>query len=220
MKTREKLTLDDRISAASYEELTRWFDDNEVPEWARISALFDTKVAGALSRSGSNGVQFLKAQLESSDSRKKHLALSALAHKDIADEAVVNHLVRAFEDGHTEWKQFALHCLSRVECYPLKRAEVEPLLNSPDESLGAEAMIYLSHAYPEEATQILRAGLQSSNPVMRACACTEASFRNIRELRPEVEKLSGDSDEFVARSYRNGIEAFEYAQMFGRGLME
>jgi hypothetical protein len=70
-------------------------------------------------------------------------------------------------------------------------------------------MIYLCNAYPDEAVDFLRSGLQSKNPALRGNACTEAAFRNLHELKVEIEQLKNDSDEFVARSAQIAIDLFE-----------
>jgi hypothetical protein len=94
------------------------------------------------------------------------------------------------------------------QALPLKRSEVERLLASGDE-LQAAAMLYLSHAYPVEAAGILGDGLRSRDKWVRGKACSEAGFRNIRELRGEVASLLDDEDAYVARSAHIGIEMFD-----------
>ena len=59
------------------------------------------------------------------------------------------------------FKGFALDCFVSVDQYPLERNEVEGLLIYAMKDTAASAMVYLSHAYPEEAITILRSGLQS-----------------------------------------------------------
>jgi hypothetical protein len=95
----------------------------------------------------------------------------------------------------------------------LKRSEVERLLASGDE-LQAAAMLYLSRAYPADAAGILGDGLRSRDKWVRGKACSEAGFRNIRELRDAVARLLDDEDDYVARSAQIGIEMFDLNALY------
>ena len=142
-----------------------------------------------------------------------------MAHAESADGEVLDSLVEAFRftrhpdprviDG---FKTLALEGLMSVERYALGRAEVERSLMSDDGWLAAAAMAYLSRAHVEERVDILRAGMRGRNPKLRGRACTEAGFRNIRELEGEVKALLSDADEYVARSAQIGCEVFELAR--------
>jgi hypothetical protein len=107
------------------------------------------------------------------------------------------------------FKGVAMDCLVEIGEYPLDRGEIEPLLEDNEKYLSATAMVYLSHAFPEETIPILRAGLKSDNPIKRSYACTQAGFGNIKELKDEVRELRKDADRFVANSAQIGCEMFD-----------
>ena len=83
------------------------------------------------------------------------------------------------------------------------------LLDHPNEWLGAEAMVYLSHACSKDVVGILLDGLQSANPAKRGSACEQAGERNIRELKHEVGKLLNDPDDYVRRAAQISLEFFD-----------
>ena len=70
-------------------------------------------------------------------------------------------------------------------------------------------MLYLSRAYPADAAGILSDGSRSRDKWVRGKACSEAGFRNIREIRDAVARLLNDEDDYVARSAQIGIEMFD-----------
>lgn len=208
-----EMNINERFRRASLTQLIRWWNGEETPGWAHETCLFLPKIANALSKIVPEGVEFLKRQARSDDLQRHALALSCLSKKRIADEEIVCLLIDAFRRHRSSepkadagLKTLALNGLVAIERYPLGRAEVEPLLEHEDKWLGAAAMVYLSHAVPEEAVKILRAGLRSRNPIRRGQACTEAGFRKIRILRKEVATLLKDGNEYVARSAQIGCE--------------
>ena len=204
------------IQKASLPKLISWWAGENLPDWATATALLHEKVASALRRVGPNGIRFLKTQIESGDLRKRAVALRALSNKETCDDEVVSFLIDAFRvssglerqaaDG---FKELAMNSLINIEQYPLDRSEVEPLLEHRDKYLAATAMVYLSHAVPDETIGILRSGLRHANPIRRGYACTQAGFRNIHQLKHEVSDLLKDSDQFVSRSARIACEMFD-----------
>jgi hypothetical protein len=210
------MSLKEELDNASVGQLIRWWNGDEIPESAKTTFLFLEKTGGALSRAGLEGVEFLRTQVESDDVYKRALALKHLANPLIADERTTGHLVNAFRcDGFHEpetvvgFKILALDGLVRIEQYPFERDEIALLLEHEDTELAATAMIYLSHAYTEETIEILRAGLKSKNPRMRASACAEVGFRNIYQLKKEVAALLSDADVYVARAAQTGCFVLE-----------
>jgi hypothetical protein len=203
------LTVNEIIHSATVEQLIHWWHLDEPPKWAASTQLFLDKLASAMRRVGPEGVQFLKTQSGAQDdTRKKFLAINSLVARKIADEDVIGYILSAFRKDHPGWKASALDWFTSIKHFPLKRAEVEPLLTA-DGELRAAAMLYLSQAYPAEAAEILGDGLRSRDKWARGKACSEAGFRNIRELKDEVAGLLEDEDEYVARSAQIGIEMFE-----------
>jgi hypothetical protein len=209
------MNINHQIRKASIPQLIRWWTGEEIPRWASTASLLHQKVAAELSRRGSKGVQFLKAQARSGDIRKRSTVLCALARKGSYDSEVENLFTEAFyNEARLEpevalaFKELALNCFIRVGQFPLGRSEVELLLEHENRHVSASAMVYLSHKFQEEAIKILKEGLKSSNPIKRGHACTEAGFRNMSELRSEVESLLRDEDDFVARSAQIACDVF------------
>ena len=208
--------LNEEFKSASVSQLIRWWNGDDVPEWSKGMALFLQKTAHALSLAGSEGVEFLRTQVESKDVSKRAIVLGKLADPRIADEKAAQYLVNAFSEKQSDepeidsgFKTIALNRLVGISYFPLKRGEVESLLEHEDKWLAAAAMVYLSHAFECEAVEILRAGLESRNPAMRAHACTEAGFRNIRQLKEKVALLLKDDDTYVANAAQIGCEMFD-----------
>jgi hypothetical protein len=206
------------VRAASVEQLIRWWNGEELPDWANHTYSLRQKVGSALGEAGPTGIRFLKSQLNTDDLHLRSIALSSLARKEVADGEVIDCLVEAFRCTYSDprvidvFKTIALEGLMSVERYPLDRAEVERLLVSEEEWLAASALAYLSRAYEEERDKILRAGMLSGNPKLRGRACTEVGFRRIRGLEGEVRALLSDADEYVARSAQIGCEVLELPQ--------
>ena len=214
------MDINKNFQNASVPQLIRWWNGDDVPEWSNETALFLHKTANALARAGDEGVEFLKAQIESEDLPKRYLALNRLAYPNTADERIAQCLVDAFRLPPSQeakvvsgFKSLALDGLVRIEQYPLERSEVELLLDNSEKWLAAVAMVYMSHAFEREAVDILRAGLESGNPIMRGHACTEVGFRHIQPLKDKIINLLKDSDEYVARSAQIGCEVFEFAKL-------
>lgn len=168
-----------------------------------------------MSRRGSKGIQFLKTQARCGNIRKRSFVLWALARKGSYDSEVESLFIEAFyNEARLEpevalaLQEHVLSCFIRAGQFPLGRSEVEPLLEHENRTVSALAMVYLSHKFQEEAIKILKEGLKSSNPIKRGYACTEAGFRNMSELRSEVESLLRDEDVFVARSAQIACDVF------------
>ena len=212
------MNLNEKFENASVPQLIRWWNGEDVPEWSKETALFLHKTANALGRAGAEGIEFLRAQVESEDLHRRYLTLNKLANPDTADERIVQYLVDVFTNPPLDkaeiivgFKILALNSFVRIGKYQLERCEVESLLDDSQSWLAAAAMIYLSHAFESEAIDILGAGLESSDPIVRGHACTEAGFRNIRPLKAKVVSLLKDSDEYVARSAQIGCDVFDLA---------
>jgi hypothetical protein len=210
------MDINEEIRKASLPQLISWWIGKGVPTWANATALLNDKVAFALRRKGTDGIQFLKTQIDTKDIRKRYLVLRALADKDTYDDEVVEFLINAFrinpgyETGVADaFKGVAMDCLVDIGEYPLDRSEIDALLEHKDKWLGASAMVYLSHAFPEETEKILKAGLNNANPKKRGKACTQAGFRNVKELKDDVRMLLKDSDDYVARSAQIACEMFD-----------
>lgn len=209
------MNINHQIRKASVPQLIRWWTGEEIPRWASTTSLFHQKVAAELSRRGSKGVQFLKTQARSGDIRKRSTVLCALARKGSYDSEVESLFTEAFynearlePEAALAFKELALNCFIRVGLFPLGRSEVELLLEHENRYVSASAMVYLSHKFQEEAINLLKEGLKSSNPIKRGRACTEAGFRNMSELRSEIESLLRDEDDFVARSAQIACDVF------------
>ena len=203
------------IQNASLEQLIRWWNGEEIPDWAAGSVLIREKIAPAL-RSSAEGIAFLKSRTRSKDVKEKQRALLFLSHKEVYDDEVKRLLADTFRNADNfetqlalAFKGFVLDCFVALDQYPFERYEVKPLLVCELKGTAASAMVYLSHAYPEEAVAILRAGLRSDNDYMQANACTEAGFRNIRELREEVAELRKSESWYIANSAKIGCEMFD-----------
>jgi len=210
------MSLKEELENASVAQLIRWWNGDEVPESAKTTFLFLEKTGSALRRAGLEGVEFLRTQVESQDVYKRSLALKKLANPLIAGKRTTEYLVNAFRyDEFQEpevlvgFKILALDGLVGIEQYPLDRDEIGLLLEHEEEALAATAMVYLSHACPEETIKILRAGLESENPRMRGYACAEVGSRHIYQLKEEVAALLSDADEYVARAAQTGCEVLE-----------
>ena len=203
------MTINETISSAKVEQLIEWWNLDEPPAWANSTHLFLEKLVSALRRVGPEGVQFLKSQAETDGgAKKKYLAISSLVARKIADDDVIGYILTAFRNPDPIWKAAALDWFISIKHFPLKRSEVERLLASGDE-LQAAAMLYLSRAYPADAAGILSDGSRSRDKWVRGKACSEAGFRNIREIRDAVARLLNDEDDYVARSAQIGIEMFD-----------
>jgi hypothetical protein len=188
-------------------QLIRWWTEEEVPQWASTTSLLHNKIASELSRRGSKGIQFLKTQARCENKRKRSAVFWALARKGSYDSEVESLFIEAFyNEARLEpevalaFQEIVLNCFIRAGQFPLGRSEVEPLLEHENSTFSALAMVYLSHKLQEEAIKILKEGLKSSNAIKRGYACIEAGFRNMSELRSEVESLLRDEDDYVARS--------------------
>lgn len=198
-------------------QLIRLWRGEEKPDWAKSHALVKESVAYAL-RKRPEGIAFLKSCLDSDDLREQGQALWFLSRKEICDEETVGHLIHFFRklaEQETKFrfafKEFALDGLMAVEQYPLERSEVKELLFGESveaKDAAAKAMVYLSRAFPEDVIDILRDGLNSINPAKRHHACTESGFRNIIELRDEVQRLQIDQDSYVSRGAKIGMSMF------------
>jgi hypothetical protein len=209
------MNLNEKFENASVPQLIRWWNGDDVPEWSKETALFLHKTANALGRAGDEGVEFLRSQVESEDLYKRYLALNKLANPQTADERIVQCLIDTFRRPPSDnseiivgSKILALNGFVQIGKYPLERSEVESLLDNNESWLAAAAMVYLSHAFASETIDILSAGLESNDPVVRGHACTEAGFRHIRSLKDKVVGLLKDSDEYVARSAQIGCDVF------------
>jgi hypothetical protein len=212
------MNLNERFENASVPQLICWWNGIDVPEWSKETALFLHKTANALGRVGDEGVEFLRSQVESEDLHKRYLALNKLANPQTADERIVQCLIDAFRRPPSDdseiivgYGTLALHGFVRIGKYPLGRSEVGSLLSNNESWLAAAAMVYLSHAFESEAINILGAGLESRDPIVRGHACTEAGFRHIQPLKAKVVSLLNDSDEYVARSAQTGCDVFNLA---------
>jgi hypothetical protein len=215
----KQMNLHEKYENASVPQLIHWWDGDDVPEWSEETALFLHKTANALGRAGDEGIEFLRSQVGSEDLHKRYLALDKLANPQTADERIVQCLVDAFSHPPSDnseivdgFKILALNAFVRIGEYPLERSEVELLLDNSQRWLAAAAMVYLSHAFESEAVNILSAGLESGDAIIRGHACTEAGFRKLRPLIDKVESLLKDSDDFVARSAQIACEVFDLAR--------
>lgn len=213
------MNLNERFDNASVPQLIRWWNGDDVPMWSKETALFLHKTANALGRAGVEGIEFLRAQVESEDLHKRYLALNKLANPKTADEGILQCLVGVFRRPPSDnpkvivgFKILALDGFVRIGKYPIGRGEVKPLIEHGQSWLAAAAMVYLSHAFEGEAVMILGAGLESGDPIMRGHACTEAGFRNIQPLKDKIATLLKDADEYVARSAQIGCEVFDLAR--------
>lgn len=202
------MDIKERIKGASLKQLITWWD-GEKPEWAEKTSLFHHWIAVALGEAGPKGTEFLKSQINSDDLFKRTRALERLAVRGIVDEDIVNSLIELFERDDHRCKTFALANLVRVKQFPLARAEVESLRDHDDGWLAAESMVYLSHACPSDAVNVLRAALQSAKPEVRGGACSEIGFRNIFNLKDEAAALLTDDDVYVANSAQIACEMFD-----------
>ena len=208
------MPINKEIESSSLEQLTRWWSGEEMPDWAEAYGLVKESVASAL-RKRPEGVAFLKSRIKSEDLQEQGKALWFLSRQEICDEEIIGYLIDAFRNpGDLEprmafaFKAMALGGLMTVERYHLEQSEVEELLECGHDDAAARAMVYLSKAFPDDAMRLLRSGLQSPSPIMRAYACTEAGFRDFIELRGEVEGLQRDPHPFVARSALIGYDVF------------
>jgi hypothetical protein len=186
------------IHGASLNQLLRWWDGiDSLPKDFEDGGV--DEVAYALSKHVPDGVRALKRSLEAGDVQRRKSALYWLAFPDKADEQVRTALVQAFR-SEPALKTPALWGFIHLGYFPLERASLDAVMEGDDQRLTALAMVYLSHAHPEESIQILREALRSRNPRMREYACDEIGDRGIEELKDEMRLLTDDADTDVAQA--------------------
>lgn len=185
------------IDDAPIEQLIAWWEER-IEKSQNSTAPRDDVVARALIRNGNAGICFLKKQVESNDIERRGRGLFYLAEAGFYDEDILESLVNAFEDVDLRLKETALIGCVKLNKFVLNRQKVIQELNHDNEFLAVEAMIYLSNAYPSEAVEILREGLQSISPIKRGRACVEAGKMHIFQLKDDVERLLRESDTYVS----------------------
>lgn len=186
------------IHNAPLDQLLRWWERNEpLPKDFNVGG-FD-ELAYALAKHP-EGIMMLRKFLEAGDLERRSAALRFLATPGIADEEVRAALIRAFWSADPEFRCIALWGFIYLSFFPLKRDDLQALLDGADQRMAALAMVYLSRACPEDSVPILREALQSSNPRMREYACDEIGDRDIEELKGEMRLLVDDVDAKVAQA--------------------
>jgi hypothetical protein len=188
------------IHNASLEQLLRWWERSQsLPDDFEVGG-FD-EVAYALTKYP-EGIAVLRTFLKAGDRERRSAALRFLAWPGIADEEVRTELIRAFWTADPEFRCIALWGFIHLGFFPLKRADLQPLLDGTDQQMAARAMLYLSRACPEDSVAILRDALRSTNPRMRDYACDEIGDREIEELKEEMRLLINDTDPDVSQTAR------------------
>jgi hypothetical protein len=192
------------IHHAPFEQLLRWWDGID-PLPADFSEGGIDEVAYALSKHPPEGVGVLKRFLEASALARRRAALCFLAWPEVADEEVRAALLRAFYSEDRDLRYTALWGYIDLNYFPLERAKLTTLLDADDQRMAALAMVYLSHAFPEDSVKILREALGSPNPRMREYACDEIGDRDIEELKSEMRMLLGDKDTRVVEAAASNL---------------
>jgi hypothetical protein len=198
------------IHDAPFPQLLRWWDGAD-PPLAHFGEGFLDEVAYALTRHGPEGIAVLKRSLSSDDPKRRSAALWFLAYPGLADEEVREALVQAFHNGSRDQVYAALWGFIHLAYFPLRRQQVETLLDDEDQRMSALAMVYLSRALPAEAVKILEAALSSPNPRKREYACDEVGDRGIDELSERLRPLLTDTDGAVAEAARSNLAFFSDA---------
>ncbi len=186
------------IHNAPLDQLLRWWERSESLPGDFDVGGFD-EVAYALAKYA-EGVAVLRKFLQSGDLERRSAALRFLAKPGIADEEVRTVLVRAFGSDDPEFRTIALWGFIDLSFFPLKRADLQPLLDGADQRMAALAMVYLSRACPEDSVAILRDALRSTNPRMREYACDQIGDGEIEALKEEMRILVKDTDPDVAQT--------------------
>jgi len=197
------------MDGASFDQLLQWWNAVNLPAWVDSRALFLDEVAYALTKCGADGVRFLKSYGRDADIEKRMSAVWFLADKKFVDDEVLQYLTEALGSDDSRLQLAVLLGYVRIGQFPLPRDEVEKLMKHTDNRLAAQAMVYLSHAYPLETVEILKRGLSSPNPSQRWCACDEIGDRNIVELKAEVAGLLHDPDEEVREWAKLNLELWD-----------
>jgi HEAT repeat protein len=112
----------------------------------------------------------------------------------------------AFYDDDLGLKIRALLSYMNLEQFSILRADIDALLDHPNDWVSAVAMQYLSRAYPAETIEILTQALSSPNPRQREYACDEVGDNYINELADQLKALLNDPDDRVQEAARCNLE--------------
>lgn len=194
-----------QMDGASSAQLQLWWN-GEAPEWADLRESFLQEVAYKLSESGEQGIEFLKSYARDGDVEKRLAAIYFLADRRFVDDDILDTLREAFDADDSRLKTAALWGAIDIGRFLFERDEIEPLLHQPDGRLAALAMVYLSHAHPDETVEILRRALSSSNPHQRSYACDQIGDRFIAELKEEMTPLLNDAHDDVRQAARSNLK--------------
>lgn len=203
------------IREASFEQIKQWWLARDKPEGVESTIVFQFEVRKELWKYP-EGIRFLKNYARHGKGNRKFRALLDLSHKKVADNEVIHLLTRTFEKDDVHSKACALIGLPRIKKYTLDRDQVAGLVgkhgNLEERGLGREAFLYLVHAYPKEAQEMLSEGLKSPNNYIRGRACDEIGERGLIELAPKVKQLIQEKDRYVSVAAQNALERLEFKQ--------
>lgn len=201
-----------QVDNATFDQLKQWWD-LESPSWALSKESFLEEVAFALTNFGLEGVNFLKSCTTSGSIEQRREAIYFLANGRFVDDEIITYLIDAFHDTDNGLRQSALWGFGNLDRFLLNPHEVERLMNNEDDRLAASAMVYLSRACPEEAVEILRGGLVSSNSRKREYACDEIGDRYILELRSALSILLTDTPPIAGEGENGDGEGAKVAEV-------
>jgi hypothetical protein len=193
------------LDQASFKQLTElWGGD--IPGWADSRDSLLDEIAYSLAESGEAGVAFLKGYGRADDLAQRRAAVYFLAAKHIIDVDILQDLDAAFYDDDLGLKIRALLSYMNLEQFSILRADIDALLDHPNDWVSAVAMQYLSRAYPAETIEILAQALSSPNPRQREYACDEVGDNYINELADQLKALLNDPDDRAQEAARCNLE--------------
>ncbi len=196
------------IHNATLDQLLRWWDgSDDLPSNFEEEGL--DEVAFALTKHRPEGISRLSKSLDDPDLDRRDAAITFLAGTGTVDQRVIGAMHLAFHTGIPRLVNTVLHRCIAIGHFPFSRNDLQPFAVGPDERLAARAMVYLSHAEPDNSVAILGDALASRNPRMREYACDEIGDRQIGELKDAMGALIADPDPDVASAAASNLPFFE-----------
>lgn len=207
------------IVRADIDQLLRWWNGTDpIPESAELrTQKFLDNVATSLMNRGDSGIAVLRQALRSTEIERQRAALGTLPLCQSMDHVLYYELQDTIDilwmSKQPELKASALVGAIRMDEDDLNPEVVKTLLDHPNEDLAAEARIYLSRVFPEQATSLLCGGLSHRHARVRFRACEEIQAKRLSRLIRAVRRLAEDRNEMVAVTARQALRSVEEGQV-------